>query len=234
MKVHVLQHVAFEGLGSIRFWLDERDARITCTRFFANDPLPPVGGIDLLIAMGGPMSVNDEATLPWLRAEKQFVRDAIAKNVAVIGVCLGAQLIASALGAQVRRNPVKEIGWFPIQAVAARAGGFRFPQECTVFHWHGETFDLPDGAVRLAKSGPCANQAFQLKQNVIGLQFHLETTPDSARSILENCRSELLTSGPCIQTEQEILAAPDLQYQDINALMNAVLAHLVADLREGP
>ena len=226
MKVHVLQHVPFEGLGSIRFWLEARNAQIGYTRFFANDLLPSVEGIDLLIAMGGPMSVNDETELPWLRAEKQAVRDAIAKDVAVLGVCLGAQLIASALGSRVYRNPVKEIGWFPIQAVAAPEHAFRFPSECTVFHWHGETFDLPEDAVRLAKSGPCANQAFQLKRNVIGLQFHLETTPDSAHSIVENCRGEL-TSGPYVQTERELLAVPDARYQEINDLMSDVLVYLV-------
>ena len=226
MKVHVLQHVPFEELGSIRFWLEARGAQISQTRFFADDPLPSVEGIDLLIAMGGPMSVNDEADLPWLRAEKQVVRDAIDKDIAVLGVCLGAQLIASAVGSRVYPNPVKEIGWFPIQAVASQEGAFRFPSECSVFHWHGETFDLPEGAVRLAKSGPCANQAFQLKGNVIGLQFHLEMTPDAARSILENCRGEL-TAGPYVQTERELLATPDSRYQEINTLMSDVLAYLV-------
>jgi GMP synthase-like glutamine amidotransferase len=226
MKVHVLQHVPFEELGSIRFWLEARGAQISQTRFFADDPLPSVEGIDLLIAMGGPMSVNDEADLPWLRAEKQVVRDAIDKDIAVLGVCLGAQLIASAVGSRVYPNPVKEIGWFPIQAVASQEGAFRFPSECSVFHWHGETFDLPEGAVRLAKSGPCANQAFQLKGNVIGLQFHLEMTPDAARSILEHCRGEL-TSGPYVQTERELLAIPDSRYQEINTLMSDVLAYLV-------
>jgi GMP synthase-like glutamine amidotransferase len=226
VKVHILQHVPFEGPGSILAWLHDRGAEVSFTRFFANDPLPSIGGIDLLIAMGGPMSVNDEAEFRWLRPEKQAVREAIAGEVAVLGVCLGAQLIASAVGSRIYPNPVKEIGWFPIQAVAAPEGTFRFPAERTVFHWHGETFDLPQGAVRLAKSGPCANQAFQLKRRVIGLQFHLEATLDSARSILEHCRGEL-TPGPYVQTEQELLAIPDAQYRQTNALMNEVLAYLV-------
>jgi GMP synthase-like glutamine amidotransferase len=226
MKVHVFQHVPFEGLGSIRIWLEERDAQVGYTRFFTNDPLPPVEGVDLLIVMGGPMSVNDEAQLPWLRVEKQAVRDAIANDTAVLGICLGAQLIASAVGSRVYPNPLKEIGWFPIQGVTVREGAFRFPAECTVFHWHGETFDLPAGAVQLAKSGQCANQAFQLKRDVIGLQFHLEMMPDGARALMENCRSEL-TSGPYIQTEQQLLAIPDARYKEINELMSDVLAHLV-------
>jgi GMP synthase-like glutamine amidotransferase len=226
MKAHVFQHVPFEGLGSIGFWLKERGAEVSYTRFFANDPLPPVDEVNMLIAMGGPMSVNDETELPWLRAEKQAVRDAIARDIPVLGVCLGAQLIASAVGSRVYRNSVKEIGWFPIQAVTTLGPAFRFPSECMVFHWHGETFDLPEGAVRLAKSYGCENQAFQLKRNVIGLQFHLETTPDSALAILENCRSELVP-GPYVQTEQELRAIPVSRYQAINRLMSDVLAYLV-------
>ena len=119
MKVHVFQHVPFEGLGSIASWLDARGAEVAHTRFFAGDPLPRVEAVDLLIAMGGPMSVNDEAALPWLISEKQFIREAIAREVPVLGVCLGSQLIASAMGARVYPNAVKEIGWFPIHAAAA-------------------------------------------------------------------------------------------------------------------
>lgn len=226
MRVHVLQHVPFEDLGSIRFWLEDRGAEISYTRFYAHETVPPPDGIDFLIALGGPMSVNDEAELPWLRPEKQAVRNAMARDIPILGVCLGAQLVASALGSRVYRNPVKEIGWFPIQAEPAESWAFGFPAECTVFHWHGETFDLPKGAVRLAKSGPCRNQAFQLKHNVIGLQFHLETTPDSMLAILENGRGELV-SGPYVQTEQELRAVPDSRFREVNGLMNDVLAYLL-------
>jgi GMP synthase-like glutamine amidotransferase len=226
MKIHVLQHVPFEGIGSMASWLAERGAAISSTRFFENPALPGPQGFDLVIAMGGPMSVNDEATLPWLRPEKEFLRQAVAHGVPVIGVCLGAQLIASALGARVFRNADKEIGWFPIRATAGGEDTFRFPQECTVFHWHGETFDLPDGAIRLAQSAACLNQAFQFKRHVIGLQFHLETTPESARSLVEQCGDELVP-GAYIQTAAQLLQAPGNTYAEINRLMGEVLAYVL-------
>jgi hypothetical protein len=129
MNVHVLQHVPFEDIGSMAFRLSARGANLAYTRLYEEAELPTLDGIDLLIAMGGPMSVNDEAALPWLRAEKALLREAVARGIPVLGVCLGAQLIAAALGARVYPNPEKEIGWFPIRAVFARcrAGGRSLP-----------------------------------------------------------------------------------------------------------
>jgi len=226
MRVHVFQHAPFEDLGSIRGWLEARGASLSYTRFFDGESVPDIRGCELLVAMGGPMSVNDEAELPWLVDEKQAVRDAIADGTPVLGVCLGAQLIASALGARVYRNPVKEIGWFPVQAVPDADSSFRFPPECMVFHWHGETFDLPRGAVRLARSAACENQAFQVGTRVMGLQFHLETTPDSARLMLENCRAELIP-GPYVHAEHDLRSTPASRYGEINRLMDDVLTYLV-------
>jgi len=225
VKVHVLQHVPFEDIGSIAPWLEAHRAHVSYTRFFDDPALPQLNGLDLLIAMGGPMSVNDESTLPWLLSEKRFVRDAVERGIAVLGVCLGAQLIASALGARVYRNSQKEIGWFPIEATPSTTKTFRFPEKCIVFHWHGETFDLPSGAVRLAKSAICENQAFQIAQHVIGLQFHLETTPESARALLDNCGDELVP-GPYVQTESDLREVPSAAYVEINSLMSEVLAYL--------
>jgi GMP synthase-like glutamine amidotransferase len=179
----------------------------------------------LLIVMGGPMSVNDEPAFPWLRREKEFIRGAVERGVPVLGVCLGAQLIASALGAKIYKNPHKEIGWFPIEGLDGPPDVFRFPESCAVFHWHGETFDLPSGAVRLAKSAAYENQAFQIGRRVIGLQFHLEITPEGVQSLVDNCGGDL-TPGPYIQTADEMLKTPPEKYLEINRLMNEVLEYL--------
>lgn len=226
MKVHVFQHAPFEGLGSIGFWLDARGAEVSYTRCFAGDPIPALAGFDMVIAMGGPMSVNDEEDLPWLKDEKLAIRDAIARDIPVLGVCLGAQLIACALGARVYRNALKEIGWFPIRAVTPSEPSFGFPSECNVFHWHGETFELPESATLLARSEACEHQAFQVKRNVIGLQFHLEMTPDSALAMVENCRDELIPDR-YVQSEAELRAVPASRYGTVNELMSQVLTYLV-------
>lgn len=226
MRAHYLQHVPFEGLGSIEKWLLTAGYEIGVTRLYEPHVLPRVDDVDLLVVMGGPMSVNDEATFPWLAAEKRFIREAVSSAIPVLGICLGAQLIAAATGGRVYQNPDKEIGWFPVTAVeGANARAFAFPPWTEVFHWHGETFSLPPAAVHLARSEACENQAFQLGRSVIGLQFHLETTPASASALVDNCRHEL-TPAPYVQSEQELVAAPRERYEAINRLMDEVLAYL--------
>jgi GMP synthase-like glutamine amidotransferase len=175
--------------------------------------------------LGGPMSVNDEADLPWLKEEKHFISEAISSGKPVLGICLGAQLIANALGARVYPGRHKEIGWFDIECTSNDPDLFRFPKTATVFHWHGETFDLPPGASRLARSAGCENQAFQIGSRVMGLQFHLETTPESAASIISHCRYELV-EGTFIQSEDELLRVPAASYAAVNALMADVLSYI--------
>lgn len=226
MKAHYLQHVPFEGLGSIESWLRRGGHGITATRLYDSPAFADISEFDLLIVMGGPMSVDEENKHRWLTKEKQFIRDAIAAKKSVLGICLGAQLIASALGTRVFRNKHKEIGWFPIKGARPSVDSiFTFPDELEVFHWHGDTFELPELSVRLAESEACANQAFQIGRNVIGLQFHLETTPESARQIISNCRGDLRPSR-YVQSEAELLGATDTKYEAINAVMNDVLVYL--------
>ena len=228
MRVHILQHEPFEGLGSIEAWLSQRGARVSFTRFYELAPLPAFDNLDLIIALGGSMSVNDEAQLPWLREEKRFLAGAMAHHQPVLGICLGAQLIASALGARVYPGPEKEIGWFPVFAEPVVPGAFAFPATLEVFHWHGETFDLPPGAVHLASSAVCRNQAFQMGARTIGLQFHLETTPESASAMITHGSDELVPQR-YIQTAAALRSVPSAHYAGINALMTSVLDYLAGD-----
>lgn len=226
MRAHVLQHVPFEGAGSIAPWLRKSGYEITSTRFFESGNLPGPDEIDFLVALGGPMSANDHEAHPWLADEKEFINDVIDNGTPVLGVCLGAQLIASARGAAVYRNPYTEIGWFPVCGIPpAHDSAFRFPPRMNVLHWHGDTFDLPTGAMRLAESEACPNQAFQIGRTTIGIQFHLEVTPDSTRTLVANCREELKPSR-YVQSEAQILAIGLEEYGAINGIMDEILSFL--------
>lgn len=226
MNTHVLQHDPFEGIGNIAGWLDRRGAKVTTTRFFESDPLPDLDGIDLIIAMGGPMSVNDEESLPWLVAEKAFLREAIDRGIAVLGICLGAQLIASACGARVYPGLQREIGWFPIEAVKCGLDAFPFPDNAKVLHWHGETFDLPAGAVHLARSAACEHQAFQIGKRVLGLQFHPEVTPASLATMLEHSREDLV-GGAFVQTEMDIIGVDAEDFANLASMTSRILDRLI-------
>lgn len=228
MKAHILQHVPFEGPGVITQWLTDRGAEISFTKWFESSELPAPDKIDLLVVMGGPMSVNDEATFPWLAAEKQFIADTMACGKGVLGICLGAQLIASAHGARVFPNPMKEIGWFEITAVDVPAGSLHFPERATVLHWHGESFSLPTGANLLASSAACAHQAFQLGERTIGLQFHLEMTADTLRAIVHHCRDELVPAR-YVQDEATLCADATAHFESCHALMGQVLKYLTGE-----
>jgi GMP synthase-like glutamine amidotransferase len=226
LRVHYLQHAPFEGLGTIADWLERRGAGVTCTRLFAGEKLPDPSDADWVIAMGGPMSVNDEGRLPWLSAEKRFLASAIKAGKTVLGICLGAQLIASALGAPVRAGDNREVGWFPVERVTAGAAAGLLPPSFTAFHWHGETFTVPAGAVHIARSDGCENQAFTLGPRVVGFQFHLEVTPDAARDLCAHCPQDL-APGPYVQTEREIEEAAG-SFRAANAVMESVLDRLSA------
>ncbi len=232
MRAHCLQHVPFEPPASIESWVAGTGSRLTTTRFYAGDPLPAVGEIDLLVVMGGPMSANDDERHAWLAEERRFIREAIEDGKAVLGVCLGAQLIARAMGARVYPNREREIGWLPIEGTGASGDGPAWAatgQQTLVFHWHGDTFDLPPGAVHLARSAGCENQAFRIGDRVMGLQFHLEVTPAAMREMLAHGRAEL-TPSRYTQTEAAILAADTSRYAAANALMSETLGTLTRGL----
>lgn len=226
MKIHSLQHVPFEGLGNLEDWIQEKRHDLSSTFFYRDATLPELENIDGLIVMGGPMGVNDESDYPWLAAEKKFIARAISRNVKVLGICLGAQLIASVLGAGVYPNCHKEIGWFPLKLtpdglVSPFFAGF--PPELMVFHWHGDTFDLPAGAKHLAKSAVCRHQAFSYQGHVLALQFHLDVRSGNIAEWIENGAGEIITA-PYIQTPQQMLARRD-QLPVIQSYMWRIMDH---------
>ena len=224
LRVHWIQHVPFEELGAIRPWLVERGARVTATQCFADASFPSLDDFDWLIVMGGPMSVHDSDRHPWLAAEQRLIAQAISAGKTVLGICLGAQLVARALGARVFRAAEREIGWFPVEPVNAATGNpfvglFAHPRD--VFHWHGETFDLPAGAVPLARSTACVNQAFAVGDRVLALQFHLEMTPDGARALIAHCPEDL-APGPWVQSPAAMLADQS-RFRDGHVRLRGVL-----------
>lgn len=224
MKVHWFQHVPFEGLGSIADWIRRGRHTLGVTRFHRGEPLPAVADVDLLVVMGGPMNVHQAAEYPWLTREKQFIAAAIAAGRKVLGVCLGAQLVADVLGARVYANGEKEIGWFAIETTAAAAASRlfgRFPARLEVFHWHGDTFDIPAGALHIARSWSCVNQAFVYGEHVVGLQFHPEMTRAGARQLIAHCADDL-GEGNCVQRPEGMLAE-EMRFDTANAELSGLL-----------
>ena len=233
MRVHWIQHVPYEGLGHLEGWLADRGATVTCTRPYAGESLRLPGDPDLLIILGGPMSVNDEATLPWLAAEKAFIARVISAGIPTLGICLGAQLIASALGAAVGPGREREVGWWPVEAVRPTPTSlpydvFPFPERVTCLQWHGETFALPAGAVHLARSQGCEHQAMQIGRRVIGLQFHPEATPQWISNVLAHSQ-EALVPGPYIMAENELMADVAPRCRGGNLLLDNIMEFLGDD-----
>jgi GMP synthase-like glutamine amidotransferase len=214
MNIHIFQHVHFEGEGLIREWAKSNGAQLTHTRFYEKVEFPN-HHIDLLVIMGGPMGVYDEAEFPWLADEEAFIKTALNQGTKIMGVCLGAQLLAHALGAQVKANKVKEIGWFPVQLTVNHHSLFeKFGDNASlpVLHWHGDTFDTPTNAIHVLSSDACTNQAFVYKQQAVALQFHLEMTRQNLELLIENAGTELIPSST-VQTAIELKKGL-MQYHD--------------------
>jgi len=232
MNVLIVKNVSSEGPGTIEDHLRREQIPYSIIDLEAGESSPRLEAYTHLIILGGPMAVYEMHLYRHLAAEAGMIRSAIDLNKHVLGVCLGAQMLAHVLGAKVYPGPAKEIGWH--EAALSDEGmadplvsALALPDRnaAQVFQLHGDTFDLPEGAVPLARSEGCANQAFQVGRSVIGLQFHLETTPDAARAIISNCREELIPSA-YVQSEKEILSAPPEHYRAINNLMGDVLEYL--------
>jgi GMP synthase (glutamine-hydrolysing) len=196
-KIYVLQHHPVENLGTIADALEGNALAWQYVRVADGQPVPAnMKGAGGLIVMGGPMGVNQRDRYPWLRDETRLIEDAMKLNLPVLGVCLGAQILAAALGAKVERNPNgKEIGWHPIR-LSDSAKEDRLvrdlPATMTPFHWHGDIFDLPLGAVSLASSDKTPFQAFRMGDKAYGFQFHFEVTQDGVAAMADAFAKELV------------------------------------------
>ena len=202
-----IEHVPQEGVGTISAYIRDLGGRLIRHRQYQRQPLSiSPDDYDVLVAMGGPMGVHDGDQHPWLDHELCFIRGAIDQGKHVLGICLGAQMIAKALGAEVRKHSCTEIGWFPIffeDAFLDTRLGRELDRQIDVLHWHGDTFATPPGAMRIAGSEACANQGFLYEGRVLGLQFHLEMGEEEVDVMTEHFKDELVPER-FVQDAEEI------------------------------
>jgi len=222
MRLHVLQHAAYEGPGEIAHWAEKRGHSLTYTHLYRGDALPDIAGFDALIVMGGEMNIYQDRDWPWLKAERAFIASTLKAGQRVVGICLGAQFIADALGGRVVQNPEYEIGWLPIEwTPEAISELVTLREPSTVLHWHGDTFRLPDGATRIASSEGCAEQGFFIRDKCLALQFHLEVDPALVKLYVQG--QGTWPSGPYVQDPNQILSEAGKHCATNAALLHSML-----------
>ena len=223
METYIFQHVAFEGPGAILPYLESKGHHVHLVKLYAGDSVPSSLDVDFAVLMGGPMSALEEDKYPFMAEEKQLCRELFAAEKPVLGICLGAQIMANAFFAQIRQNPEKEIGFYPVT--------FENGLTVNAFHWHGETFDIPEYAESIAYSEACRNQGFKIGRS-LGLQFHLETTEDSLNSLLENGAEELeqalSAKAKYVQSKAQILETAKTALPELNAALSELLDAMLA------
>ena len=231
-KIHFLQHVPYERLGSIADWINKNSHTLSVTRLYKSEILPDPLDLDLLIIMGGPMGIYEEKKYPWLKEEKIFIEKAMKADKKILGICLGAQLIADVLGAKVYKNQYREIGWFPVHLTTqGRISGLlnNIPSELTVFHWHGDTFDIADNAIHLFENEACRNQGFQYGDNILGLQFHLEVEKTDIKrwfALPDDDENNYGEDEPYVQSKEVIFSYNSDYYYKVNRYMDNILHSL--------
>jgi GMP synthase-like glutamine amidotransferase len=234
LRLHGLRHESFEKEGEIAVWAKERGHTLTHTDLWNGENPPALDTFDFLIVMGGPMNIYEEDKFPWLAVEKRFLKESIAAGKRVLGVCLGAQLLADVLGGKVTKGAHREIGWHTVSAGpdAARSRVFAgLPKAYEAFHWHGDTFAIPPKALWTARSEACAHQAFSAcEDRVVGLQFHLETNAESLAALAAGCADEVTVDPvrhPYVQSIDAMTAQPE-RLGELRTLLNHILDNMAA------
>jgi GMP synthase-like glutamine amidotransferase len=232
--VAIFRHSVTEGPGYFATYLDARSLPWRLVKVDAGEPVPvDAGGFSGLVFMGGPMSVNDD--LPWIRRILGLIRSAVEAEIPVLGHCLGGQLVAKALGGEVTRNPVKEIGWGAVAVEDSEPARqwFGDTREFLSFHWHGETFTLPSGATRIAASRYCANQVFVMGKH-LGMQCHVEMTPELIRAWCGDWKNEvasLAQYAPSVQTPAQMEKRIEERTRALNAVAERLYDRWVEGLK---
>jgi len=236
-SVAIFRHAATEGPGHFATYLDRHAIPWRLVKIDEGDAVPDFAKeFSGLAFMGGPMSVNDD--LPWIAPALALIRAAVSEGIPVIGHCLGGQLIAKALGGEVTRNPVKEIGWGPVEVQPSDLAARWFGSELTAFdsfHWHGETFSIPPGATRVLSSAECRNQAFVLGPH-LAMQCHVEMTADLIRAWCKDWEEQvesLARRTPSVQTPAQMVEAVEEKVKKLNAVADRLYGRWVAGLARG-
>lgn len=209
MRIVCVRHVPFEGPGWIEDWAAERGHDLVLVDAIT-ECFPDPANVEFLVVLGGPMGAGDVDANPWMVPERELMLACVARRKPVLGICLGAQMLAAALGGSVRRGEQPEIGWYPVRLSATAAGSDVFtgwPSQFVTGHWHGDTFVLPPGVGSAAASEVTPNQAFVAEGGlVVGLQFHLEWTPDDLRTLVECSGEDLSVGGAWVTSPEGLLA----------------------------
>lgn len=208
MKFLVILHANYEGPGLIREWISLQNHSMEQVFAWDLKDSPGEYDFDALIVMGGPMGVHDEEKFSWLIHEKEFIKKVIQLGGKILGICLGSQLLSHCLGARVFKNTQAEIGWFQIKKRFFMHSWFPIfddqEREC-VFHWHGDTYDLPEGSIPLFESDGCKNQAYSFEERILALQFHPEVTEELIQAFIEHGKDEI-KPAQYIQSESRMLS----------------------------
>ena len=229
MRIHCLKHADYDGPAFLPEWSAGTGHVLTQVLVPAGEPLPAPEDFDALIVMGGPMSLGQEAAHPWIGMERRLVEQTMAADKPVLGICLGAQLMAQVLGAQVAPGPHPEIGWFPVQTTQETRNSWldgALPERFRSFFWHEETFSIPAGAIHIARSPAYDNQGFVFGRH-LALQFHLEVTPEWAARLVARDAAQLV-EHPFIQSADDILSEAGERAGENNRLMARLLERWTA------